>query len=100
MAISEIDKKATITLLSLMLVVDNMEDLVKHEVYGKMFTHNVKNTARRLTEKYEKIINLVTEANDAGVEIGDSYVTFCNVIEDSFQFKSMKNEERTEDSDS
>jgi hypothetical protein len=91
--ISEIDKKATITLFCLMLAIDNMDELKEHEVYKHVFKMGIKNTAKKLTSHYDKMLDMILKANNAGIELTDSYVTFCRVIEDSFEFGKLKENE-------
>jgi hypothetical protein len=88
--ISNADKKATITLMCLMLAVDNIDELRQHPTYRNVFKGQLKVGIKTTILHYDRMLNEMLKATDGGVDITDSYVEFCKGVDELFNFEKRK----------
>jgi hypothetical protein len=93
----EIDKRAALTLISLMYITDNMNELREHPIYGGLFKGQLKITAKSLTMHYDRMLATLNKQNEAYADsLVESYKSYCDLVENAFEIKTNDNEEAIE----
>ena len=92
----EIDKRAALTLISLIYITDTLNELREHPIYGGLFKARLKVAAKELTLHYDKLLATLNKQNEAYADdLVESYKAYCDLVENAFEIK-QDNEEAIE----